>query len=49
MIVDSFFNVRPIGLSVLRVWSLLSYALFGVLPSFAIILTRKIEEHYVLL
>ena len=56
VVVDSFFNVSPIGLrgggggggGGLRVWSLLSYVLLGVLSSFAIILTRK-REHDILL
>ena len=39
-VVDSFFSIHPIGLLGLRVWSLLSYALLGVLSNFAIILTR---------
>ena len=45
-VVDSFFNIPPILLG-LRVWSLLSYALLGVLSSFAIILTRT-RKHDVL-
>ena len=48
VVVDSFFNVPPIGLLGLRAWSLLSYALLGVLSSFAIILRRK-RKHDVLL
>ena len=46
VVVDSFFNIPPILLG-LRVWSLLSYALLGVLSSFAIILTRT-RKHDVL-
>ena len=45
----SFFNVPPIGLWGLHVWSLLSYAFLGALSSFSVTLTRKREEHYVLL
>ena len=48
VVVDSVFNIPPIGLLGLRVWSLLSYALLGVLSSFAIILTRT-RKHDVLL
>ena len=40
VVVDSFFNIHPIGLLGLRVWFLLSYALLGVLSNFAIILTN---------
>ena len=47
VVVDSFFDISPIGLLGLCVWSLLSYALFGVLSSFAIILTRT-RKHDVL-
>ena len=48
VVVDSVFNIPPIGLLGLPVWSLLSYALLGVLSSFAIILTRT-RKHDVLL
>ena len=48
VVVDSFFNIHPIRLLGLRVSSLLSYALLGVLSSFAIILTRT-RKHDVLL
>ena len=48
VVVDSFFIIPPIGLLGLRVWSLLSYALLGVLSSFAIILTRT-RKHGVIL
>ena len=44
-----FLDVPPLGLWGLRVWSLLSYALLGVLSSVSIILTKKREEHNVLL
>ena len=39
--VDSVFNVPPIGLWGLRVWSLFCYALMSVLSCFANILSRK--------
>ena len=48
VVVDSFFNIPPIGLLGLRVWSLLSYVILGVLSSVAIILTRT-GKHEVLL